>query len=49
MQGRVEVFTIVFQPGRIFKPFSIPAEKLTSDDFDEKRFSAGSLGNWSVD
>jgi AraC-like DNA-binding protein len=34
MQGRVDAFTIVFQPGGIFRLFSIPAETLTNDDFD---------------
>jgi AraC-like DNA-binding protein len=34
MQGRVDAFTIVFQPGGIFKLLSIPAEELTDGDFD---------------
>jgi AraC-like DNA-binding protein len=34
MQGRVDAFTIVFQPGGIFGLLSVPAEKLTDDDFD---------------
>jgi uncharacterized protein DUF6597 len=34
MHGRVDAFTIVFQPNGIFRLFSIPAEKLTNDDFD---------------
>jgi AraC-like DNA-binding protein len=34
MQGRVDAFTIVFQPGGIFRLLSVPAEKLTNEDFD---------------
>jgi AraC-like DNA-binding protein len=34
MRGRVDAFTIVFQPGGMFKLFSVPAEKLTNDHFD---------------
>lgn len=34
MHGRVESFTIVFQPGGIFRLLSVPAEKLTNEDFD---------------
>lgn len=34
MHGKVEAFTIVFQPGGIFALFSVPAEKLTNDHFD---------------
>ena len=34
MQGRIDAFTIVFQPGGIFRLFSVPAEKLTNNDFE---------------
>ena len=34
MQGRVDAFTIVFQPGGLFRLFSVPAEELTNNDFD---------------
>ncbi len=34
MQGRVDAFTIVFQPAGIFRVFAIPAEELTNHDFD---------------
>jgi len=34
MQGRVDAFTIVFQPGGVFRLFSVPAEELTNNDFD---------------
>jgi AraC-like DNA-binding protein len=34
MQGRVDAFTIVLQPGGLFGLFSVPAEELTNNDFD---------------
>jgi AraC-like DNA-binding protein len=34
MHGSVDAFTIVFQPGGLFRLFSVPAEKLTDEDFD---------------
>jgi AraC-like DNA-binding protein len=34
MQGRIDAFTIVFQPGGVFRLFSVPAEELTNNDFD---------------
>jgi AraC-like DNA-binding protein len=34
VQGRVDAFTVVFQPGGLFGLLSVPAEKLTNDDFD---------------
>jgi AraC-like DNA-binding protein len=34
MQGRVDAFTIVFQPGGVFRLFSVPAQELTNDDFE---------------
>lgn len=34
VQGRVDAFTIVFQPGGLFRLLSVPAETLTNDDFD---------------
>lgn len=34
MQGRVDAFTIVFQPGGVSRLFSLPAEELTNEDFD---------------
>jgi AraC-like DNA-binding protein len=34
MQGRVDAFTIVFQPDGLFRLLSVPAEMLTNDDFD---------------
>ena len=34
MHGRIDAFTIVFQPAGVFRLFSIPAEELTNNDFD---------------
>ena len=34
VQGRVDAFTIVFQPGGLFRLLSVPAERLTNGDFD---------------
>ena len=34
MQGRVDAFTFVFQPGGLFALLSAPAEELTNNDFD---------------
>jgi AraC-like DNA-binding protein len=34
MQGKVDAFTIVFQPSGIFRLFSVPAVELTDNDFD---------------
>jgi AraC-like DNA-binding protein len=34
MQGRVDAFTIVLQPGGLFRFSSVPAEELTNEDFD---------------
>lgn len=34
MQGNVDAFTIVFQPGGLFRLFGLPAEVLTNDHFD---------------
>ena len=34
MSGRIDAFTIVFQPGGLLKLFSIPGEALTNDHFD---------------
>src|SRR5258708_5479127 len=34
VQGRVDAFTIVFQPGGVFRLFSVPADELTDNDFD---------------
>lgn len=34
MHGRINAFTIVFQPGGVFRLFSVPAEELTNNDFD---------------
>jgi AraC-like DNA-binding protein len=34
MHGRIDAFTIVFQPGGMSKLFSLPAEELTDDDFE---------------
>jgi len=34
MHGKVDAFTIVFQPGGLFVLFSVPAGKLTDDHFD---------------
>ena len=34
MQGRIDAFTIVFQPGGVFQLFSVPAHELTNDDFE---------------
>jgi AraC-like DNA-binding protein len=42
MHGKVDAFTIVFQPGGMFALFSVPAEELTNDDFDgEAAFGRG--------
>jgi AraC-like DNA-binding protein len=34
MHGRIDAFTIVFQPGGMSMLFSVPAEELTNEDFD---------------
>lgn len=34
MRGRVDAFTVVFQPGGLFALFGIPGEVLTNDHFD---------------
>jgi AraC-like DNA-binding protein len=44
MHGRVEAFTIVFQPGGMFMLFSVPAEKLTNDHFDGEAALGPRLG-----
>jgi AraC-like DNA-binding protein len=44
MQGRVDAFTIVFQPGGLFALLSVPAEKLTNDDFDGEAVLGRSFG-----
>ena len=44
MQGRVDAFTIVFQPGGMFVLFSVPAEKLTNDHFDGEAALGRGLG-----
>ena len=44
MHGRVDAFTIVFQPGGMFVLFSVPAEKLTNDHFDGEAALGRGLG-----
>ncbi len=44
MHGRVDAFTIVFQPGGMFGLFSVPAEKLTNEDFDGEAALGPGLG-----
>jgi AraC-like DNA-binding protein len=44
MHGSVDAFTIVFQPGGMFALFSVPAEKLTNDDFDGEAALGRGLG-----
>ena len=48
MHGRVDAFTIVFQPGGMLVLFSVPAEKLTNDHFDGRPRSAGGSANLSA-
>jgi AraC-like DNA-binding protein len=42
MQGRVDAFTVVFQPGGVFGLFSVPAQELTNADFEAEAV----LGRW---
>jgi AraC-like DNA-binding protein len=44
MQGRVEAFTIVFQPGGPFMLFSLPGEVLTNDHFEGQSALGRRLG-----
>jgi AraC-like DNA-binding protein len=44
MHGKVDAFTIVFQPGGMFALFSVPAEKLTNDHFDGEAALGRELG-----
>jgi AraC-like DNA-binding protein len=44
MQGRVDAFTIVFQPGGLFALLSVPAKKLTNDDFDGEAVLGSMIG-----
>jgi len=44
MHGRVDAFTIVFQPGGLFGLFSVPAEQLTNDHFDGEGAFGRKLG-----
>jgi len=44
MHGKVEAFTIVFQPGGMYMLFSVPAEKLTNDHFDGEAALGRRLG-----
>jgi len=44
MHGRVDAFTIVFQPGGMLVLFSVPAEKLTNDHFDGEAALGRGLG-----
>jgi AraC-like DNA-binding protein len=34
MQGKVDAFTVVFQPGGLFRLFSLPAQLVTNDHFE---------------
>ena len=40
--GRLESFCIVFQPGGLYRPFSLPVHELTDHDYDARAV----LGNW---
>ena len=44
MHGRVDAFTIVFQPGGMLALFSVPAEEFTNDDFDGEAALGRGLG-----
>jgi AraC-like DNA-binding protein len=44
MHGRVDAFTIVFQPGGLFALFSVPGEELTNDHFDGEAALGQGLG-----
>jgi AraC-like DNA-binding protein len=44
MHGRVDAFTIVFQPGGMLVLFSVPAEEVTNDDFDGEAALGRGLG-----
>jgi AraC-like DNA-binding protein len=44
MQGRIDAFTIVFQPGGMFALFSLPAEILTDADFEAEAALGRKLG-----
>jgi hypothetical protein len=43
MHGRVDAFTIVFQPGGLFMLFAVPADKLTDEHFDGQAALGGVL------
>jgi AraC-like DNA-binding protein len=44
MQGKVDAFTIVFQPGGLFRLFSVPAQVLTNDHFEGRSALGRRLG-----
>jgi AraC-like DNA-binding protein len=44
MSGRVDAFTVVFQPGGITTLFSVPAVELTNEDFDGEAALGRGLG-----
>ncbi|MEP6918301.1 MAG: helix-turn-helix domain-containing protein [Acidobacteriota bacterium] len=45
MQGRVDAFTIVFQPGGLFMLFRLPGEVLTNDHFEGEAALGRGLGD----
>lgn len=44
MHGRIDAFTIVFQPGGLSMLFSVPASELTNEDFDGEAALGRSVG-----
>lgn len=44
MRGHVDAFTIVFQPGGVFRLFGVPGEVLTNDHFDGEATLGRGLG-----
>ena len=44
MQGNIDAFTVVLQPGAVSRLFSVPAEELTNNDFDGEVVLGRGLG-----
>jgi AraC-like DNA-binding protein len=44
MQGKVDAFTIVFQPGGLFRLFSLPGQSVTNDHFEGQSALGRRLG-----
>lgn len=44
LQGRIDAFTIAFQPGGLTALFGLPADELTNQDFDAESVIGASIG-----